>query len=66
MWPPSSGWDRDDAVSELEDRRFAVTVTTVTVTSSDQVDTVLAQSPAGGQAAEGSTVTITVGAKAKK
>jgi len=38
----------------------------VTVTSSDQVDTVLAHSPAGGQAAEGSTVTITVGAKAKK
>ena len=36
------------------------------VTSSDQVDTVLAQDPVGGQASEGSTVTITVGVKAKK
>ena len=64
--PAVVGSDRDDAVSELEDRGFAVTVTTVTVTSSDQVDTVLAQNPAGGQAAEGSTVTITVGVKASR
>jgi serine/threonine-protein kinase len=56
----------DDAVSELEDRGFAVVVDTATVTSSDQVGIVLAQDPAGGQAPEGSTVTITVGVKAKK
>ncbi len=47
------GWDRDDAVSELEDRGFAVTVTSVTVTSSDQVDTVLAQSPGRGPGCRG-------------
>ncbi len=64
--PPIVTWDRNDAISELEDRGFAVVVTTATVTSSDQVDTVLAQNPAGGQASEGSTVTITVGVKAKK
>ncbi len=59
-------WDRDDAISELEDRNFAVNVVTVTVTSSDQVDVVQAQDPAGGRAAEGSTITITLGVKAKK
>ena len=64
--PAIVDWDRDDAVSELEDRGFAVVVTTATVSSSDQVGTVLAQSPVGGQAPEGSTVTITVGVKAKK
>jgi len=64
--PAIVSWDRDDAVSELEDRGFAVVVNTATVTSSDQVDTVLAQDPSGGQASEGSTVTITVGVKAKK
>jgi beta-lactam-binding protein with PASTA domain/serine/threonine protein kinase len=60
------GWDRDDAISQLEDRNFAVNVVTTTVTSNDQVDVVLAQSPTGGKAAEGSTVTLTLGAKAKK
>ena len=64
--PAVVGADRDDAVSSLEDRGFAVVVSTVGVTSSDQVDTVLAQNPAGGQASEGSTVTITVGVKARK
>jgi eukaryotic-like serine/threonine-protein kinase len=63
--PPVVGDDRDDAVSELEDRGFAVTVTTAT-SSSDQDGTVLAQNPAGGQAPEGSTVTLTVGVKARK
>ena len=63
--PAIVGWDRGDAVSELEDRGFAVTVTTA-ASSSAQDGTVLAQSPAGGQAPEGSTVTITVGVKAKK
>ena len=59
-------WDRDDAVSELEGRGFAVVVATAAVTSSSQVGTVLAQNPAGGQAPEGSTITITVGVKASK
>ncbi len=58
-------WDKGDAISELEDRGFAVNVVTA-IASGDQVDTVLAQNPTGGQAPEGSTVTITVGAKAKK
>jgi beta-lactam-binding protein with PASTA domain len=57
------GTSRDDAVGELEDRGFAVVVDTVTATTGDQFDTVLAQDPAGGQAAEGSTVTVTVGVK---
>jgi serine/threonine-protein kinase len=61
--PPLVGTSRDDAVGELEDRGFAVVVDTVTATTGDQVDTVLAQDPAGGQAAEGSTVTVTVGVK---
>jgi serine/threonine protein kinase/beta-lactam-binding protein with PASTA domain len=64
--PPVVGDDRDDAVSELEERGFTVSVTTATVTSSDQVDTVLAQSPTGGQAPEGSTVTLTVGVRTGK
>ncbi len=63
--PAIVGWNRDDAVSELEDRGFAVTVTGVAATG-DQIDTVIAQDPAGGRAAEGSTVTITVGVKASK
>lgn len=60
------GWDRDDAISELEDRNFGVDVVTSTVTNLDQVDVVLAQSPPGGKAAEGSTVTLTLGARAKR
>ena len=63
--PAILGWDRDDAVGELEDRGFAVTVTTATAPSS-QDGTVIAQNPPGGRAAEGSTVTITVGVKAAK
>jgi beta-lactam-binding protein with PASTA domain len=60
------GSNRDDAIGELEDRNFAVNVVTVAVTSNSQVDVVLAQDPTGGRAAEGSTVTVTLGAKAKR
>jgi serine/threonine-protein kinase len=56
------GEKRDDAVSQLEDDGFVVSVTTTPATGRD-VDRVLAQSPAGGQAAEGSTITLTVGAR---
>jgi len=59
--PPVVGKDSDDATSDLEDAGFAVQVETAPVTSGRQDGTVLAQSPAGGTAAEGSTVTITVG-----
>jgi beta-lactam-binding protein with PASTA domain len=38
---------------------------TVPVTSNDSVDRVVAQDPAGGKLAEGSTVTITIGARKK-
>ncbi len=64
--PPIVGWDRGDAISELEDRGFAVTVTTTPASSSADDGTVLAQDPAGGRAPEGSTVTLTVGAKVPK
>jgi len=64
--PAVVGWTRDDAVSELEDRGFAVVVVTRAVAASDQVDAVVAQNPAGGRASEGSTVTVTIGTKAKK
>ena len=63
--PAIVGWNRDDAVGELEDRGFAVVVKTAAA-SGDQIDAVLAQEPVGGRASEGSTVTITVGVKAKK
>jgi serine/threonine-protein kinase len=63
--PPVVGEDRDDAVSEIEDRGFAVKVVTTPVTSGSLDGTVLAQDPAGGKAAEGSTVTITVGERRK-
>jgi len=39
---------------------------TTPVTSSAQDGQVLGESPAGGTAAEGSTVTLTVGVKTKK
>jgi serine/threonine-protein kinase len=58
--PPTVGLERDEAVAKLEDRGFAVVVTTAP-SSSDRAGTVMAQSPAGGQAPDGSTVTITVG-----
>ncbi len=58
-------WDRSDAIDEIEGRGFAVNVLTVAVTSNDAVDTVVGQDPSGGRAAEGSTITITVGVKKK-
>jgi serine/threonine-protein kinase len=58
-------WDRSDAISEIEDRGFTVNVLTAAVTSSDAVDTVVAQDPSGGKAAEGSTITITIGVRKK-
>jgi beta-lactam-binding protein with PASTA domain len=63
--PAVVGSDHGDAVSALESRGFAVTVTTVT-TASALDGKVLAQDPAGGRAPEGSTVTIAVGVKPKK
>ncbi|MDQ1432687.1 MAG: eukaryotic-like serine/threonine-protein kinase, partial [Actinomycetota bacterium] len=63
--PPVVGSDRSDAISELEGRGFAVTVTTAT-TSSSLDGKVLAQDPTGGRAPEGSTVTIAVGMKTPK
>jgi serine/threonine-protein kinase len=57
------GEDRDSAISDLEDGGFTVRVVTAPVTSNRQADKVLAQSPAGGTAPEGSTVTITVGVR---
>jgi serine/threonine-protein kinase len=58
-------WDRSDAISEIEDRGFVVNVLTVAVTRGNEVDTVVAQDPSGGRAAEGSTITITVGVRKK-
>jgi serine/threonine-protein kinase len=63
--PAVLGWDRDDAIGEIEDRGFAVNVLTAVVTSGGDVDTVVAQDPPGGKATEGSTVTITVGVRKK-
>jgi serine/threonine-protein kinase len=58
-------WDRGDAISEIEDRGFAVNVVTTPVTSGALADKVISQDPAGGKAAEGSTVTIAVGVRTK-
>jgi serine/threonine-protein kinase len=63
--PPVLGWDRDDAISELEDAGFAVNVLTTVVASGGDVDAVVAQDPPGGKAAEGATITITVGVRKK-
>jgi serine/threonine-protein kinase len=60
------GQSRDDAIATLEDAGFAVAVATTPVTSSAQDGVVLAESPSGGTAPEGSTVTISVGAKTRK
>ena len=62
----NNGWSYDDARSELEGAGFVVAIVTTPVTSSSQDGKVLAENPAGGTAAEGSTVTLTVGLKAKK
>jgi serine/threonine-protein kinase len=60
---PVLGEDRDSAISDLEDAGFTVKVLTTPATSGRQADKVIAQSPNGGTAAEGSTVTITVGVR---
>jgi serine/threonine-protein kinase len=54
------GWSADDAAGELEDAGFSVAFVTAPAPSK-QVGDVVAQTPPGGQAPEGSTVTITVG-----
>jgi serine/threonine-protein kinase len=63
--PDVRGADRHDAAGELEDRGFHVAFVSVAATA-DQVDTVIGQDPVGGPVAEGSTITLTVGVKAKK
>jgi serine/threonine-protein kinase len=63
--PAVVGWDRDDAIGEIEDRGFAVNVLTATASSGGDVGTVVAQDPPGGRATEGSTITITVGVRKK-
>ena len=57
--------DADYAISDLQDQGFEVNVLTTPVTSSALDDTVISQDPPGGRAAEGSTVTITVGVRTK-
>ena len=59
------GWSADEARGELEDAGFAVAIATAPVPS-NQVGDVVAENPAGGQAPEGSTVTITVGVRQPK
>jgi serine/threonine-protein kinase len=56
----------DDAKDDLESEGFVVAVVTTPVTSSSQDGKVIAMNPAGGTAPEGSTVTLTVGLKARK
>jgi beta-lactam-binding protein with PASTA domain len=55
-------WSANDARDELQGAGFAVQVATTPV-ASDKVGEVVAENPAGGQAPEGSTVTITVGVR---
>ena len=64
--PVVLGSDRDDATATLEDSGFVVAVLTSPVTSSAQDGEVLGQSPSGGTAPEGSTVTITIGVRTRK
>ena len=58
--PQTAGRSRDDAVGELESREFTVAVVLVAGTIS-QRGRVISQTPNGGTAAEGSTVTLNVG-----
>jgi beta-lactam-binding protein with PASTA domain len=59
--PNTVGQDEATARSTLEGAGFQVRVTYRTVTDPSQEGIVMTQSPAGGRAAPGSTVTITVG-----
>ncbi len=54
------GWSADDAVDELEDAGFTVSFATTPVPGSEVGD-VVAQTPPGGQAPEGSDVALTIG-----
>jgi serine/threonine-protein kinase len=56
------GESADNAMSDLDDAGFSVVVATTPV-SNGHVGDVVAQDPPGGRAAEGSTVTITVGTR---
>ena len=56
------GSSADDTQDDLEDAGFAVAIATTPVANS-QVGDVITQNPPGGQASEGSTVTITVGVR---
>jgi serine/threonine-protein kinase len=63
--PDVVGDDADDATDELEVRGFVVTYATTPATG-NAVDRVVIQNPAAGaQVAEGSTVTLTVGVRAR-
>jgi serine/threonine-protein kinase len=57
--PSTVGQHREDAVQQLEDAGFSVVVTAAPGSSGPR-DRVVSQSPPGGSAAEGSTVTIAV------
>jgi eukaryotic-like serine/threonine-protein kinase len=59
--PNTVGQDEATARSTLEGAGFQVRVTNRTVTDPSQEGIVVQQSPSGGNAARGSTVTITVG-----
>jgi serine/threonine-protein kinase len=56
--PDETGQPYDAAVSELQNAGFKVTK--VTVESAEPVDTVVDQTPNGGQAAKGTTITLKV------
>jgi serine/threonine-protein kinase len=62
--PSTVSWSRGDAQDELEGRGFHVVVNLV-VASSSLKGKVVTQSPTGGTAPEGSTVTINVGTTGK-
>jgi serine/threonine-protein kinase len=59
--PPVINESRGSAIGALQDKGFLVAVKIAPVTSGSQDGKVIAQSPNGGTAAVGSTVTITVG-----
>ncbi|MDN5563085.1 MAG: Stk1 family PASTA domain-containing Ser/Thr kinase [Luteococcus sp.] len=59
--PKVTNKPRDAAISELKAAGFHVITTPAEVTDQAMVGTVVDQSPAGGKAAKGSTVTIGVG-----
>ncbi len=59
--PNVVGESQSQATSDLQSAGFKVSSQTQTVTDPTQDGQVLSQTPSGGQAAKGSTVTITVG-----